>query len=76
MKRESKLTQKEQEQLAAEQQQAQSSSGREFGSVEELLRHDALHTPVPPTIACRLEESVKQLPPSSQRAWWRRFFGA
>ena len=75
MKRESKLTQKEQEQLAAEQQQTQSSSAREFASVEEMLRHDALHTPVPPTVASRLEESVKQSPPASSRAWWRRFFG-
>ena len=75
MKRETKLTQKEQEQLAAEQQQTHSSAAREFASVEEMLRHDALHTPVPPTIAYRLEESVKQLPPSSSRPWWRRFFG-
>ena len=75
MKHESKLSQKEQEQLAAQQQQAQSSSAQEFASVEEMLRHDALHTPLPPTIAHRLEESVKQLPPRSQRGWWRRFFG-
>lgn len=75
MKRQSKLTPQEQQELAAGQQQAQSSSAQEFGSVEEMLRHDALHTPVPPTIAHRLEESVKQLPPSSSRAWWRRFFG-
>jgi len=75
MKQENKLTRKEQEQLAAEQQQTQSPSAREFASVEEMLRHDALHTPVPPTIAYRLEASVKQLPPNSSRAWWRRFFG-
>jgi hypothetical protein len=75
MKPENKLTQKEQEQLAAEQQRTLSPSAREFTSVEEMLRHDALHTPVPPTIASRLEESVKQLPPASSRAWWRRFFG-
>ena len=75
MKHEHKLGQKEQELLAAQQQQKQSSSAREFGSVEEMLRHDALHTPVPPTIAYRLEQSVKQLPPPSARAWWRRFFG-
>jgi hypothetical protein len=41
-----------------------------------MLRHDALHTPVPPSIAGRLEESLKQSPPPSSRAWWRRFFGA
>ena len=75
MKQESKPTQKEQEQLAAAQQQTQLPSAREFASVEEMLRHDALHTPVPPTIAYRLEASVKQLPPTSSKAWWRRFFG-
>lgn len=75
MKRETKLTQKEQEQLAGEQQQTQSSSVHEFANAEEMLRHDALHTPVPPTIAYRLEESVKELPPSAARAWWRRLFG-
>ncbi len=75
MKRQTKLTPQEQEQLAAQLQQAQSSGAREFASVEDMLRHDALHTPVPPAIAARLEESVKQLPPSSSRGWWRRFFG-
>ena len=75
MKHESKLTPQEQEQLAAAQQQTQSSSPLEFANVEEMLRHDALHTPVPPTIAHRLEESVSQLPPPPGRAWWRRFFG-
>src|ERR1039458_9969871 len=48
MKRQTKLTQQEQEQLAAGQQQTQSTSAQEFASVEEMLRHDALHTPVPP----------------------------
>ena len=75
MKRETKLTQKEQEQVAAEQQQTQSSSAREFANVEEMLRHDALHTPVPPTIAHRLEESIGQSSPSPERAWWRRLLG-
>jgi hypothetical protein len=75
MKHQSKLTPQEQEQLAAAQQQAQSSSPQEFASVEEMLRHDALHTPVPPTIAHRLEESISQLPPPADRAWWRRLLG-
>ena len=75
MKRETKLTQHEQEQLAAAQQLTQSSSPQEFASVEEMLRHDALHMPVPPTIAHRLEESISQLPPPAGRAWWHRFFG-
>jgi len=75
MKHEHKFTQKEQELLAAQQQKMQASSAREFASVEEMLRHDALHTPVPPNIAFRLRESVKQFPPPAARAWWRRFFG-
>ena len=75
MKRQTKLTQQEQEQLAAEQQQTKSTSALEFASVEEMLRHDALHTPVPPTVAHRLAESVSQLPPPPARGWWRRFFG-
>ena len=74
MKRQTKLTAQEQEQLAAAQQQKQ--AAHEFATVEEMLRHDALHTPVPPTIAHRLEESVKELPPPPGRAWWRRFFGS
>jgi len=75
MKRQTKLTQQEQEQLAAAQQLASSSPAKEFASVEEMLRHDALHTPVPPTIAHRLEASASQLEPPPSRAWWRRFFG-
>jgi hypothetical protein len=75
MKRQTKLTQKEQEQLAAGQQQTQSSSAQEFASVDEMLRHDALHTPLPPTIEHRLEESVKDLPPAGSRGWWRRLLG-
>jgi hypothetical protein len=75
MKRQTKLTQQEQEQLSAAQQQQQAAPAQEFATVEEMLRHDALHTPVPPAIAHRLEESVSKLPPPSGRAWWRRFFG-
>ncbi len=75
MKRQTKLTSQEQEQLAAQQQQKQSSTAQEFASVEEMLRHDALHTPVPPTIAHRLEESIGQSSPRAGRGWWRRLLG-
>jgi hypothetical protein len=73
MKRQIKLTSQEQEQLAASQQQNSQPSALEFANAEELLRHDALHTPVPPAIAHRLQESIAQLPPP--RPWWRRLFG-
>jgi len=67
--------QAEEQQQAISGQQAQQESVREFASVEEMLRHDALHTPVPPAIAHRLQQSVSQLPPPPRRGWWRRIFG-
>ncbi len=77
MKRQTKLTaqEQEQEQLAATQQQKQEASAKEFASVEEMLRHDALHTPVPPTVAHRLKESIGQIPESA-RSWWKRLLGS
>jgi hypothetical protein len=67
------LRKQQQEQQAQAQQESQ--IGREFATVEDMLRHDALHTPVPPTIEHRLSESVGQLP-GPPRPWWRRFFGS
>lgn len=75
MKRHHKLTtrqQAEEQQHSEGQQQMQQTQAREFGTVEELLRHDALHTPVPPNIAVRLQKSMG---PAASPAWWRRFFG-
>ena len=78
MKSQSKLNsqeQKKQEQHAAEQHAAQTTA-KEFGSVEELLRYDAQQTVVPPGIAKRLQESLRENPaPPPPRSWWRRFFG-
>ncbi len=56
------------------QEQSAEHAGVEFASPEEMLRHDALHTPVPPAIALRLRESIRDLP-APPRSWWRRFFG-
>ena len=63
----------EQQQLGAEQRSEQQTA-HEFASVEAMLRHDAVHTPVPPAIARRLQESIGQLPLPPQ-PWWRRWFG-
>jgi hypothetical protein len=69
------ISQQKAEELQETLSQQQSQSGtNEFASVEEMLRHDALHTPVPPAIARRLEESVAQLP-APARSWWRRLLG-
>jgi hypothetical protein len=65
--------QKLQEEQHLDQQQVQ--SVREFATVEQMLRHDALHTPVPPGIARRLNESIGPVAPPP-RAWWRRLLGS
>jgi hypothetical protein len=75
MNRQTKLTAQEQAQEHLAAQQTQQQGPLEFASVEEMLRHDALHTPVPPTVANRLKESIERLPPPPRRSWWRRLFG-
>jgi hypothetical protein len=67
--------QKLQEEQRLDQQQSHEQSVREFATVEQMLRHDALHTPVPPAITQRLNESIGQLP-APPRPWWRRLLGS
>jgi hypothetical protein len=74
MKPQSKLNSQEQAQEHQAEQQTQRPA-LEFATPEEMLRHDALHTPVPPALASRLKESLAQLPPPARRPWWRRLFG-
>ena len=74
MKRQTKLTSEEQAQQQAAEQQVQQPAELQFKTVEAMLRHDALHTPVPPAIAQRLEKSITTSPQPAQ-SWWRRFFG-
>ena len=75
MKRQTKLSSQEQ---TEEQKQQTAQQAREtvleFATPEELLRHDALHTPVPPTVAHRLRDSIGQTP-APPRSWWKRIFG-
>lgn len=77
MKRQHKFlsTEQQQQQHAAEHHHEEQAAAREFGTVEEMLRHDASQTPVPPTIAHRLAESLAADPPQPKSpAWWRRWF--
>jgi hypothetical protein len=73
LKRISSHQQEEQQSQLAE-HQAQSQGSLEFRSPEELLRHDAVHTPVPPGIQRRLEESIAREGIGQKRPWWRRLF--
>lgn len=71
MKHESKLTSQEQEQLA--EIKSSQTPPQEFTSVEEVLRHNAAQTEVPPVIAERLTKSIQNIPPP-ERSWWQRVF--
>ena len=73
MKRQVKHTSQEQEQLS--EVNAQQTSAREFATTEELLRHDASQTTVPPAIAERLARSIEN-EPKPERSWWRRMLGS
>jgi len=72
MKRQTKHTSEEQEQLA--EHEKQQVVAREFASPEELLRHDASQTTVPPAVADRLAQSLRS-EPKPEQSWWRRMFG-
>jgi hypothetical protein len=44
----------------------------EFATAEEMLRHDAQQTVVPPAVERRLQDSLGQ--PSPGTSWWRKIF--
>jgi len=54
------------------QKHTQAAASQEFASVEEMLRHDALHTPVPPNVAHRLRQSLGPLD-APTTPWWKRW---
>jgi len=66
--------QTQEQQQTVQHQEQKAEAGREFANVEEMLRHDALHTPVPPSIAKRLEKSLGPEGPTAA-PWWRRWLG-
>ena len=69
-----KLSQRTLEDLQNDQQQvSQGEQVREFAEVEDLLRHDAAQTPLPPAVEERLKSSVRELPPRPS-PWWQRLF--
>ena len=71
----SKLNQHEHEETILHQQSAQQQAAVEFASAEEMLRHDAGRTPVPPAVAKRLQRSVEQEPKPSPDSWWKKLYG-
>ncbi|HXF11049.1 MAG TPA: hypothetical protein VN625_09700 [Desulfuromonadaceae bacterium] len=74
MKYEKKFIRKEQQQVSESHQQQQS-AGKEFGSVEEMLRYDVQQTQVPPDLTHRLNQSLSKEPSAVRRSWWQRLWG-
>ena len=73
MKQQNKFSTGRHQEQAAE-SHAANSGPLEFQSAEELLRHDAAQTAVPPEIARRLSQSIAQSAPP-RRPWWRKLIG-
>jgi hypothetical protein len=73
MKHHAKFSSGQQQEHAAK-ASSEKEAVREFATPEELLRFDAACTRVPGSIAKRLAESTRGLPPM-RTSWWRRFFG-
>ena len=62
------------QQTGTQQQNSQQQAAVEFATAEDMLRHDAAQTPVPPAVAERLQKSLESEPKPSL-SWWRRLFG-
>ena len=56
-------------------QTGQKQEGREFASVEEIIRTDRQQVEVPPAIVERLHESLGQEPIPRKKTWWTKLFG-
>ena len=70
-----RLKQQHTEETAALQQTEQKQEGREFASVEEIIRTDKQQVEVPPAVVERLHDSILKEPTPRKKSWWRRIFG-
>jgi hypothetical protein len=68
-----KVQRRQEEESTQSRSLGQRTTGQEFGSVDELLRHDATQTEPPPAVAERLNESIGR-EPAPRRSWWSRWF--
>jgi hypothetical protein len=69
----SKLQHQRVEETTEHKQTAQQQAGREFASVDEMIRYDALQNPPPAELANRVAETVASLPKPA-RSWWQKWF--
>jgi hypothetical protein len=66
-----RLTSKEK--VEEQNQTEQRPAGKEFASVEEMLRYDAAQVSPPASLSERLQESIAR-EPAAKIPWWRRWF--
>jgi len=71
----SKLQSQERAELEAQLHTQTAPAGTAFESVDELLRHDAAQTALPPQLEARLAPSIANTPPPA-RSWWQRLLGS
>ncbi|MBN2505443.1 MAG: hypothetical protein JXQ71_01990 [Verrucomicrobia bacterium] len=65
----------QQEQSALQAHTRQRPAAHEFPNVEEMLRYDAAHTPLPAAVTDRVAASVERERLRAPRVWWKRLFG-
>ena len=72
----SRLRQEQRTEEKSEQIQGSADAeGKEFATVEELLRYDSEQNPVPPAVAERLGRSLEN-EPKQEKPWYKRMFGS
>jgi len=71
----SRLRQEQREEQKAEEVQGSGQEGKEFATVEELLRYDSEQNPVPPEVAERLGKSLEN-EPKQEKPWYKRILGS
>ena len=67
-----KLQHRQAEEVTEQKQTTAQPAAREFASVDEMMRYDALENPPPPHLSDRVAESVADLPKPGR--WWQRWF--
>ena len=71
----SRLRQEQRTEQTSAEVQNSAQEGKEFATVEELLRYDSEQNPVPPAVAERLGRSLEN-EPKQEKPWYRRMFGS
>ena len=70
----SRLRQEQRAEEKAKEVQGSAAEGKEFGTVEELLRYDSEQNPVPAEVGEKLGRSLAN-EPKVEKPWYKRILG-